>query len=62
MKRKMKAIFSKTTELTDFLAMQDRQARDGLGYTEDSDSDVDDYNYNNDQVIVDDSYSSSSSA
>ena len=61
-KRKLKAVFSKTTELTDFLAMQDREAREGrgLGNTSDTDSSGS-YNIHNDNVIIDDSYSSSES-
>ena len=61
-KSKLKAVFSKTTELTDFLAMQDREAREGrgLGNTSDTDSSGS-YNIHNDNVIIDDSYSSSES-
>ena len=60
-KKKLKAVFSKTTELTDFLAMQDREAREGRGLgNSDSDSSGS-YNIHNDNVIIDDSYSSSES-
>ena len=63
-KRKLKDIFSKTTELTDFLAMHDKKVRgaESLSESQDSADSGDNYSINEDQEIPDDSCSTYESA